>query len=146
MTKLGSRIARDASRVVAMAAALWLARGACGGQTGWWPEDRPAAQAPRAGRVGGPAGWFMGLYSNYISQVDGVRTCVFEPTCGAYCRQAIRRHGALLGWLMGCERSIRYHRDTTTYRRAIVEGHLRLLDPVGDNDFWLRRPFRRKHP
>ena len=30
--------------------------------------------------------------------------------------------------------------------RAIVEGHLRLLDPVGDNDFWLRRPFRRKQP
>ena len=88
----------------------------------------------------------MALYGNYISQVDAVRTCRFEPTCGAYCREAIRRHGALLGWIMGCDRSIRYHDDTVTYPRGIVDGHLRLLDPVDDNDFWFRRPFRARQP
>ena len=143
------RITHHASRMVPLVAAavvLSLASAACAGQKGWWPEDGAAAKAPREGRAGGPSGWFMWVYRDYISQVDAVRTCRFEPTCGAYCREAIRKHGPLLGWIMGCERAMRYHRDTITYPRGIVVGHLRVLDPVADNDFWLRRPFRRRQP
>ena len=116
------------------------------GQKGWWPEDEARPKAATEGRAGGPSGWLMWMYRDYLSQVDAMRTCRFEPTCGSYCRQAIRRHGPLLGWLMGCERAIRYHGDTTTYRRAIIDGHLRLLDPVADNDSWFGRPFRRRQP
>ena len=129
--------------LIALAAGGSMAQG---GEKGWWPEDRPARVAKAAERPRGASGWLMWLYKNYVSQVDAIRTCRFEPTCGAYARQAIRTHGPLLGWLMGCDRAIRYHGDTTTYRRAVLDGHIRLLDPVGDNDFWFRRPFRKQQP
>jgi len=85
------------------------------------------------------------VYGRYISQVDAQRSCRFLPTCGDYARQAIRRHGPLVGWLMACDKVIRYHGDTETYERAYREG-TRLLDPVSDNDFWFARPFARKQP
>ena len=87
----------------------------------------------------------MWLYGRHISQVDATRSCRFEPTCGDYAREAIRKHGALVGWLMACDRTIRYHGDMQTYERAFHDG-TRLLDPVSDNDFWLARPFARRQP
>jgi len=121
-----------------------LSQPASAAQGGWWPEDDAVkAKSESRDRARGPSGWLMVLYRDYLSQVDGVRTCRFEPTCGAYCREAIRRHGPLLGWIMGCERAIRYHDDTISYRLTIIGGELRMLDPVSDNDFWFRRPAAR---
>jgi len=137
---------RTASRGLALAVVVVaIGSWACAGEKCWWPPDKPATTAAPA-RARGVSGWFMRFYRDYLSQVDGMRTCRFEPTCGGYARQAIRRHGALLGWIMGCERSIRYHGDTTTYPRAVSDGHLRLLDPVSDSDWWFRHPFRRRQP
>ena len=121
-----------------------LSQPASAAQGGWWPEDDAVkAKSESRDRARGPSGWLMVLYRDYLSQVDGVRTCRFEPTCGAYCREAIGRHGPLLGWIMGCERAIRYHDDTIAYPLTIIGGELRLLDPVSDNDFWFRRPAAR---
>jgi hypothetical protein len=91
-------------------------------------------------------GWFLDFYARRLSNVDARRNCRFLPTCGDYGREAIRKHGWLLGWLMGCEHAMRWHRDPRPYRRAVVDGHVRFLDPVTDNDFWFRQPFRREQP
>ena len=106
---------------------------------------RPAGE-PSAASTPGLTGRFMDFYARRLSNVDAVRSCRFVPTCGDYARQAIGKHGPLLGWIMGCERSIRWHGDRRTYRRALVDGHLRLRDPVADNDFWFPHPFRRVQP
>ncbi|MFP4057073.1 MAG: membrane protein insertion efficiency factor YidD [Candidatus Brocadiia bacterium] len=107
------------------------------------PDQAPAEQRRRRPRS--VPGWAMWLYKHYLAQVDAHRTCRFRPTCGDYARQAIRKHGPLLGWVMGCERAIRYHGDTGTYRRTL-EGETRLVDEVEDNDFWFAAPFRRTQP
>jgi putative component of membrane protein insertase Oxa1/YidC/SpoIIIJ protein YidD len=129
--------------VRALLLALALGASAAGAERAPWPDETPPA-AQQAERPRSVPGWLMWVYQHHISQVDAARTCRFEPTCGAYAREAIRRHGPLLGWLMACDRAIRYHGDTKTYRRALQDGHTRLLDPVSDNDFWCLP--RRKQP
>jgi len=88
----------------------------------------------------------MWLYKYHISQVDAMRTCRFSPTCGEYARHALRKHGPLLGWVMACERAIRFHQDSRTYRRVFIDRYSLLLDPVSENDFWFRHPFRKRQP
>jgi len=128
---------------VLVAGALGLS--AAAGERQPWPEDGPAAKE-ESGRPRSAAGLFMWVYKHHISQVDAIRTCRFAPTCGDYARQAMASHGPLLGWIMGCERAIRYHGDTRTYRRVLIDGETRFLDPVSDNDFWLRDPPRKRKP
>jgi len=101
-----------------------------------WPDETPPTPKVETTPRSLPS-LFMWLYKNCISQVDVARTCRFTPTCGDYARETIARHGPWLGWLMGCERAIRYHGDTRTYRRTVIDGQTRLVDPVSDNDFWL---------
>ena len=38
------------------------------------------------------------FYRDYISRVDGDR-CQMSPTCSQYCNEAIKKHGAFLGWM-----------------------------------------------
>jgi putative membrane protein insertion efficiency factor len=51
--------------------------------------------------------WLMiRFYQTVISPQDGP-SCRFHPTCSAYGRQAVQKHGALLGAFMAGERLIR---------------------------------------
>jgi len=77
----------------------------------------------------------MWVYQNVFSPVDGP-TCGFYPTCGGYGRQALRKHGWLLGGAMAMERAMRYHAAEGLYPLVVKHGVVRLLDPVEDNDFW----------
>jgi putative membrane protein insertion efficiency factor len=76
------------------------------------------------------------LYQNYISSADGDR-CQMYPTCSQYCSEAIKKHGALLGWIMCSDRLIRCGRDETTLSNPVrIDGKKRSYDPVSNNDFW----------
>jgi putative membrane protein insertion efficiency factor len=76
------------------------------------------------------------LYQDYVSSADGDR-CRMYPTCSQYCSEAIRKHGALLGWIMCSDRLIRGGRDETTLSEPVwIDGKKRTYDPVIDNDFW----------
>ena len=141
-----SRVTHHASRVLPFILVLLAAGAAQAGQRGWWPDDERPEPAATRDRPKSVPDLFMWLYQHHISRVDAIRQCRFEPSCGLYCRNAIRKHGWALGWIMGLERSIRYHSDTATYPRLVDDGHLHLSDPVADNDFWFRRPFRRRQP
>jgi len=111
---------------------------------GWGPWDDPSGvKNPKSGTErrdtralgGGVPLLFVRFYSNYISPIDGP-TCIFTPTCASYAIQAIRKHGPILGWIMGCERSMRYHKDMHYYPRIYAGNRLHLYDPVEANDFW----------
>ncbi len=76
------------------------------------------------------------LYQHYISKADGDR-CPSYPTCSQYCSEAIKKHGALLGWIMCSDRLMRDGRDETKLSPPVwVNGEKRTYDPVSNNDFW----------
>ena len=76
------------------------------------------------------------FYQDYISRVDGDR-CQMYPTCSQYCSEAIKKHGALLGWIMCSDRLMRDGRDETRLSDPVwVNGVRRSYDPLSNNDFW----------
>ena len=76
------------------------------------------------------------IYQKFISSADGDR-CPSYPTCSQYCSEAIKKHGAFLGWIMCSDRLIRDGRDETRLSDPVwVNGKKRTYDPVSNNDFW----------
>ena len=76
-------------------------------------------------------------YQALISPSDG-RGCAFFPSCSTYTRQAVHRHGAVVGMVMGLERVQRNH-DGWHYVPCRQGGYVLLQDPVSANDWWFRR-------
>jgi putative component of membrane protein insertase Oxa1/YidC/SpoIIIJ protein YidD len=81
------------------------------------------------------------FYERFISPVDGDR-CPMHPTCSAYAKEAVERHGIFIGWIMACDRLVRCGRDETQISPDIIKDKSRAtLDPVSANDFWwYKRP------
>ncbi len=107
------------------------------------PPCAPAAGAPveREPMVGTgrwTARLALGLYQALISPADG-RGCQFFPACSTYTRQAVHRHGPLIGLVMGFERIQRNH-DGWHYSPCRHDGYILLRDPVSANDWWFRSP------
>ena len=75
------------------------------------------------------------IFSKYISPVDGDR-CPSYPTCAAYGRQAVEKHGFFLGWLLTVDRLI--HDGNERDPLVLIYGKWRFYDPVSNNDFWWR--------
>ena len=76
------------------------------------------------------------FFQQYLSAADGDR-CPMTPSCSSYAIQAIRRHGAVKGWIMACDRLMRCGHDEL--RRSPVvrtESGVRTLDPLDNNDLW----------
>jgi hypothetical protein len=94
-------------------------------------EGRPESLSAGQRAVGG----LLRIFQVYISPVDGDR-CPSYPTCSQYAREAVRKHGAMIGLMMTCDRLIH---ETDEIRRAPlirVHGSYRYYDPVENNDFW----------
>lgn len=64
--------------------------------------ERTGAPGP-ASLVGG---FLHGFYTRFISPVDN-RQCIFHPTCSEYARQAVSRHGVVVGVPLSAARLIR---------------------------------------
>ena len=83
---------------------------------------------------------FVRFYQDHISPVDGDR-CPMHPSCSEYARQAIQKHGPVLGWIMACDRLIRCGRDEVRLAPIrMVNTQPHTLDPVAANDFWWFTP------
>ncbi len=96
------------------------------------PESDPARQAESISGITAPIHFFQ----KYLSGADGHR-CPMTPSCTCYAQQAIRRHGAIQGWIMACDRLMRCGRDELKHSPATMTRHgLRCQDPVQNNDFW----------
>jgi putative membrane protein insertion efficiency factor len=76
------------------------------------------------------------FYRKVISPVDSNR-CAMTPTCSSYSVSAIKKHGALMGWIMTCDRLLRCGRDEVRLsKKSGISGRRYSYDPVENNDFW----------
>ncbi len=103
----------------------------------WGPWEASATSQQRTSqRAVGLFDQAVRNFQTYISPLDGPR-CPMYPTCSAYARQALHKHGPLLGIFMTADRLI-HEGDPIEQQEAIVKwGHRRYFDPLRYNDFWL---------
>jgi len=118
-------------RVYLMLAAVSLVGGM------FWSLD----SAPRAATMQGlVAGW----YPRLIGERDG-RSCPSYPVCSLYARQAVMRHGLLLGSWIALDRLIHEGGDLVRGPFVRVRGERRLYDPLARNTFWLGDGYEHRH-
>jgi putative component of membrane protein insertase Oxa1/YidC/SpoIIIJ protein YidD len=69
--------------------------------------------------------WF---HQNVISPVDGPRSH-YKPSSSSYMLQAIRKHGFVKGYVMGCDRLLRENSDPWVYRTTFIDNKVWKTDP-----------------
>lgn len=101
------------------------------------------AASPALSQEGEAPGKGLGIiafYQRVISPVDGHR-CPMHPSCSAYFKQAIEKHGPVAGWVMGMDRIVRCGRDEAALSPVFWKNGIRYVDdPVAHNDFWWSKP------
>ncbi|MBI5748701.1 MAG: membrane protein insertion efficiency factor YidD [Nitrospinae bacterium] len=103
------------------------------------PDARIGKPVTKAFISYNPLSTFLDLsvkfFQNFISPVDGDR-CSMSPTCSAYSREAIKKYGAIKGFVMTADRLI-HEIDEQRFAAFIRKGNsLRFYDPPENNDFW----------
>lgn len=119
---------------------------ASGSEWGPWDRDRiyvtesaaAARQQPQRSLVSriaaSPAMLMISFFQTVLSPIDGA-SCDFYPTCSAYAKQAIQKHGLFIGLAMASERLCRIHAPEG-YEPVEKFGSYYYYDPVENNDFW----------
>jgi len=79
------------------------------------------------------------FFQQVISPVDGARSTMY-PTGSAYARQALRKHGALVGTVLSIERLMHEGNEAQVAPRIRKHGIWRTHDPVEANDWWWHGP------
>ncbi len=69
------------------------------------------------------------FHQNIISPVDGPRSH-FRPTSSRYMLLAMRKHGFIKGYLMGCDRLLRENDDPWIYRTVEIGDTCYKHDPI----------------
>jgi uncharacterized protein len=82
---------------------------------------------------------YVRFFQQVISPLDGARSTMF-PTGSAYARQAIKKHGALLGTVMTVERLMHEGNESQIAPRIRKHDLWRTHDPVEANDWWWYGP------
>lgn len=75
------------------------------------------------------AEFFITFHQQILSPIDGPRSH-FRPTSSQYMRLAMKRHGFLKGFVMGCDRLLRENKEEWVYRKRIVDGIEYKWDPT----------------
>jgi putative component of membrane protein insertase Oxa1/YidC/SpoIIIJ protein YidD len=79
------------------------------------------------------------FYRGPLNHLNAVRegSCPMHPSCSAYAKEALEKHGPLIGGTMTFDRLIRCGRDETELSREVyINNQWRIYDPVQNNDFW----------
>ncbi len=95
--------------------------------------------SPPADRPAGFLAAVLEIYRGPLNHLYAIRggQCPMYPTCSEYSRQAIARHGLVIGWMMTTDRLLRCGRDETRLApKIMIGGRLKTYDPVEENDFW----------
>jgi hypothetical protein len=82
---------------------------------------------------------YLRFFQRVISPVDGARSNMY-PTGSDYARQAIKKHGALLGIVLTTERLMHEGNEGQRAPRIRKYGLWRIYDPVDANDWWWHNP------
>ena len=69
------------------------------------------------------------FHQSVISPVDGPRSH-FRPTSSRYMLVAMKRHGFIKGFIMGCDRLMRENSDPWVYRQKEINGVVYKWDPT----------------
>ncbi len=80
--------------------------------------------------------WF---YQGPLDHLTAVRYggCPMHPGCSAYGLSAVKTHGALMGWIMTCDRLIRCGGDETRLSpEVLVSCQWKYVDTLSQNNFW----------
>jgi len=77
------------------------------------------------------AEFFINFHQNFLSPIDGPRSH-FRPTSSQYMRLAMKRHGFVKGFIMGCDRLLRENKEEWVYRRKVFDGVEYKWDPTFD--------------
>ncbi len=76
------------------------------------------------------------FYQHAITSLDG-RSCPSYPSCSEYARQSLQDYNLLLASWLILDRLIHEGGDLQRGPRLIVDGQMRLNDPLERNAFWL---------
>ncbi len=82
---------------------------------------------------------FLGIYSEPLNHMAAVRrgVCPMYPSCSQYSRQAVGKHGFVVGWAMAMDRLLRCGRDELKRApKILVHGEWKFYDPLSANDNW----------
>jgi len=75
------------------------------------------------------------FYQRFLSQHWGHR-CSHHPSCSRYSLLAIKKHGAIIGFIMTFDR-LQHESNEAKYSPLIKIGdETKVYDPVKNNDFW----------
>lgn len=74
----------------------------------------------------------VSVFQKYISPVDGDR-CGFVPSCSAFARMAVERHGSVLGITLTADRLMRCTVFTRPGADYVLLPNGKLFDPVENN-------------
>lgn len=69
------------------------------------------------------------FHQNILSPVDGPRSH-FRPTSSRYMLLAMKRHGFIKGFIMGCDRLLRENKEEWVYRTVTIDGLDYKWDPT----------------
>lgn len=95
---------------------------------GFDPECVPVHCAPAKGNP--IAEIMIAFHQNVLSPADGPRSH-FRPSSSQYALEAIRKHGLIQGFAMGCDRLMRENDEIWVYRIGhLPDGQCIKLDPV----------------
>jgi len=75
------------------------------------------------------------FFKRYISIIDGNR-CPMYPSCSTYALLCLKKHGALLGWLMAFDRLLHEPDEIFLSKLVCDKENCYSYDPVENNDFW----------
>jgi hypothetical protein len=80
------------------------------------------------------------LFQRLISRADGDR-CPMVPSCSHYTADAFEHHHPVTAWILTCDRLLRCgHDEVRLAPRVMVDGQIRIFDPVTANTFWWQKP------
>jgi len=74
-------------------------------------------------------------YQQFISPVKA-GSCPMHPSCSAYSIEAIRKHGAAVGFVMTADRLLHESNEMDHAPLIQKDGTLKYFDPIDSNDFW----------
>lgn len=97
--------------------------------------ERPATPAPEGSLPVLVFDAALRFFQQVISPVDGARSTMY-PTGSAYARQAIKKHGVLLGVVLTTERLMHEGNENQVAPQIRKYGIWRVYDPVEANDWW----------
>jgi hypothetical protein len=97
-------------------------------------QQQPATPTP-PGYPGIVLDTYLKFFQSVISPLDGARSNMY-PTGSAYARDAIKKHGALLGLVLTTERLMHEGNEGMSAPRIRKYGLWRIYDPVEANDWW----------